>query len=69
MRDLRIICLSCGGELPDTLRRTASLRCHDCRASRAPLRMELARWDQEFRLLCGRLENLRAFSTEAPSAA
>jgi hypothetical protein len=65
----RIICLACGCELPDSLRRTASLRCHDCRDLRSPLRMELARWDQEFRLLRGRLEDLRTCSTEAPTAA
>jgi hypothetical protein len=35
------ICLSCGGDLSEPLRRSASLRCHDCRDSGAPLRREL----------------------------
>jgi hypothetical protein len=29
--------------LPEPLRRTASLRCHDCRALNAPLHVEHAR--------------------------
>jgi hypothetical protein len=35
------ICLSCGSDLSEPLRRSASLRCHDCRDSGAPLRREL----------------------------
>jgi hypothetical protein len=34
------ICLACGCELPEPLRRMASLRCHDCRALNAPLHVE-----------------------------
>jgi hypothetical protein len=44
------ICLACGGELPGPLRRTASLRCHDCRELNAPLRVEHARWERTLRL-------------------
>jgi hypothetical protein len=44
------ICLSCGGELAEPLRRTASLRCHDCRELNAPLRFEHARWERALRL-------------------
>jgi hypothetical protein len=39
-RDRGFICLACGCELPDPLRLTASLRCHDCRALNAPLHVE-----------------------------
>jgi hypothetical protein len=39
-RDRGLICLACGCELPEPLRRTASLRCHDCRALNAPLHVE-----------------------------
>jgi hypothetical protein len=35
-------CLSCGGELAEPLRRTMSLRCHDCRLADAPISFELA---------------------------
>ncbi len=31
------ICLSCGAELAPTLAWLASLRCHDCRDSHAPI--------------------------------
>jgi hypothetical protein len=44
------ICLACGGELAEPLRRTASLRCHDCRELDAPLRVEHARWERAVRL-------------------
>jgi hypothetical protein len=44
------ICLACGGELAEPLRRTASLRCHDCRELNAPLRVEHARWERALRL-------------------
>jgi hypothetical protein len=36
-----LICLSCGGELGPTLAGLASLRCHDCRDSGAPLDADL----------------------------
>jgi len=42
-----LFCLSCGAELAETLRRTASLRCHDCRDTAAPISFELARRAQE----------------------
>ncbi|MDX6408329.1 MAG: hypothetical protein QOE13_1400 [Gaiellaceae bacterium] len=64
-----IICLACGVELPESLRWTASLRCHGCRELQSPLRAELARWEQEFRLMRVRLEDLRAYPAEAPTAA
>jgi hypothetical protein len=35
------ICLACGSDLSEPLRRSASLRCHDCRDSGAPLCREL----------------------------
>ena len=44
------ICFACGGELPEPLRRTASLRCHDCRELNAPLRVEHASWERALRL-------------------
>jgi hypothetical protein len=43
------ICLACGGDLPEPLRRTASLRCHDCRELNAPLRVEHARLERALR--------------------
>jgi hypothetical protein len=43
------ICLACGGELAEPLRRAASLRCHDCRELNAPLRVEYARWERALR--------------------
>jgi hypothetical protein len=64
-----IICLACGIELPESLRWTASLRCHRCRELQSPLSAEFARWEQEFRLMRSRLESLRAYSAEAPTAA
>jgi hypothetical protein len=35
-------CLACGDELAEPLRRTASLRCHDCREGGEPISFELA---------------------------
>jgi hypothetical protein len=35
------ICFSCGDDLSDPLRRSGSLRCHDCRDACAPLDPEL----------------------------
>jgi hypothetical protein len=37
----RETCLACGEPFGNTLAFGASLRCHDCRACRAPLRAEL----------------------------
>ena len=37
----RDTCLACGEPLEPTLAFAASLRCHDCRACRAPLQAEL----------------------------
>jgi hypothetical protein len=45
-----LICLACGGELPEPLRRTASLRCHDCRELNAPLHVEHARSERALRI-------------------
>jgi hypothetical protein len=39
---LELFCLSCGCEMPEPLRRTASLRCHDCREAGEPISLELA---------------------------
>jgi hypothetical protein len=64
-----IICLACGVELPESLRWTASLRCHGCRELDLPLRADFARREQESRLSRSRLETLRAHSAEAPTAA
>jgi hypothetical protein len=35
-------CLSCGVELAEPLRRTVSLRCHDCREAAVSISFELA---------------------------
>jgi hypothetical protein len=45
-----LICLACGRDLPDSLRWTASLRCHDCREANALLRAELGRLERELRV-------------------
>jgi|GraSoiStandDraft_16_1057320.scaffolds.fasta_scaffold844594_2 hypothetical protein len=37
-----LFCLSCGTDLAEALRRTASLRCHECRDAGAPISFELA---------------------------
>jgi hypothetical protein len=37
----RDTCLACGGAMGPALAFAASLRCHDCRACRAPLRADL----------------------------
>jgi hypothetical protein len=42
-----LICLACGAELPEPLRATASLRCHDCRELNAPLRVEHTQCEHE----------------------
>ncbi len=44
------ICLACGAELPEPLRWTASLRCHDCRELNAPLRVEHTQGEHRRRL-------------------
>jgi hypothetical protein len=64
-----IICLACGVELPESLRWTASLRCHGCRELDSPLRADFARWEQESRLIRSRVESLGAYSALAPTAA
>jgi hypothetical protein len=50
------ICLACGGELSESLRWTASLRCHSCRAVEAPLHVEHARTEQALRLSLARAQ-------------
>jgi hypothetical protein len=35
-------CLACGDELAEPLKRTASLRCHDCREAGEPISFQLA---------------------------
>jgi hypothetical protein len=52
------ICLACGSELPEPLRLTASLRCHDCRELNAPLRVEHAHGERA-RLRQGEREGAR----------
>jgi hypothetical protein len=42
-----LICLACGVELPEPLRWSASLRCHDCRELNAPLRVEHTQCEHE----------------------
>jgi alkylhydroperoxidase family enzyme len=37
----RCTCLACGARIAPALAIAASLRCHDCRDSHAPLRPEL----------------------------
>lgn len=37
----QLCCLACGVTLTPVLQHAASLRCHDCRDTRAPLRREL----------------------------
>jgi hypothetical protein len=44
------ICLACGAELPEALRWTASLRCHDCRELNAALRVEHTHGERGLRL-------------------
>jgi hypothetical protein len=39
---VRLFCLACGEEVPEPLRRTASLRCLECREAGAPISFELA---------------------------
>jgi hypothetical protein len=45
-----LICLACGAALPEPLRATASLRCHDCRELNAPLRAEHTHGQRGLRL-------------------
>jgi hypothetical protein len=61
-----IICLACGAQLPQSLRWTASLRCHSCRELEAPLRADLARWEKNSRRT---LLELAFSSGETPTAA
>jgi hypothetical protein len=62
-----IICLACGAQLPESLRWTASLRCHGCRELEAPLRADLARWERESRRAL--FATLGSSAGEAPTAA
>jgi hypothetical protein len=62
-----IICLACGAQLPESLRWTASLRCHGCRELEAPLRADLARWERESRRAL--FETLGSSAGEASTAA
>lgn len=64
-----LICLACGGELPEPLRRTASLRCHDCRDLNAPLQLEHARWERAFRLRRSTFDSWASDPPEEPTAA
>jgi hypothetical protein len=49
-RERGFTCLACGCEMPELLRRTASLRCHDCRALDAPLHVEHLRRERTLEL-------------------
>lgn len=62
-----LICLACGRDLPDSLRWTASLRCHDCRELNTPLRVEYGHWERELRRSL--LDALRVDPSEEPTAA
>jgi hypothetical protein len=64
------ICLACGSDLPEPLRRAASLRCHDCREHDAPLRFEHASRERALRHRRALLDTLLSddFSLE-PTAA
>jgi hypothetical protein len=62
------ICLACGSELAEPLRRTASLRCHDCRELNAPLRVEHASWERAVRLRSSRLDGDERFQPLADVA-
>jgi hypothetical protein len=62
-----IICLACGAQLPESLRWTASLRCHGCRELEAPLRADLARSERNSRRTL--LAALGDRPEEAPTAA
>jgi hypothetical protein len=64
-----IICLACGIDLPESLSWGAPRRCHSCRDFDSPLSTEFARWEQDFRLMRSRLESLRAYSADEPTAA
>jgi hypothetical protein len=41
-RFVELDCLACGAQLPEPLRRGASLRCHYCREAGEPISLELA---------------------------
>lgn len=62
-----LICLACGRDLPDSLRWTASLRCHDCRELNRPLRVEHGHWERELRRSL--LDALWSDPSEEPTAA
>jgi len=62
-----IICLACGAPLPESLRWTASLRCHGCRELEVPLRADLARSERNSRRTL--LATLGDRPEEAPTAA
>jgi hypothetical protein len=62
-----LFCLSCGVELVDSLRHTASLRCHDCRDVDAPISSDFVRRAREI----SRAQSMRAFedAVSVPRAA
>ena len=62
-----IICLACGAQLPESLRWTASRRCHGCRELEAPLRADLARSERNSRRTL--LATLSDRPRETPAAA
>jgi hypothetical protein len=56
-----LFCLSCGVELPESLRHTESLRCHDCRDVEAPISSDLARRAREI----SRAQSMHMFEAAA----
>jgi hypothetical protein len=56
------ICFACGADLPKSLHWTASLGCHSCRDLGSPLRAELARREQESKLMRARPESFPSYS-------
>jgi hypothetical protein len=64
-----IFCLSCGVEVAEPLRRTASLRCHDCREAGAPISFELALRAREVCRAEARQWSLGAVPIAPPEAA
>jgi hypothetical protein len=51
-----LFCLACGAEMAGPLRRTASLRCHDCREAGEPISFQLALRAREIALGPQRLD-------------
>jgi hypothetical protein len=68
MRDVELFCLSCGKDLPEPLRRAASLRCHDCREAGEPIFFELALRARELTRARATHDIRRGLRAEVPAA-